>query len=50
MDSDEDAINEFLTNQNIHKSTARGSLNAKLHTADVSGGMDFEKGEKTCAA
>jgi preprotein translocase subunit Sec61beta len=50
IDSDEDAINEFLTNQNMHESTARGFQNAKLHKADVTGGMDVEKGEKTLAA
>jgi len=50
IDSDEDAINEFLTNQNMHESTARGYQNAKLHKAEVTGGMDVEKGDKTMAA
>jgi hypothetical protein len=42
IDSDEDAINEFLTRQNMHESTARGFQSAKLQGVDV--GEDNAKG------
>jgi hypothetical protein len=41
IDSDEDAINEYLANQNMHASTARGFQNDKLHGVEVE---DNEKG------
>jgi hypothetical protein len=51
IDSDEDAVNEFLTNQNMHESTARGYQNAKLHGVDVNNGnADKDVMDKTIAA
>ena len=50
IDSDEDAINQFLTNQNMHESTARGFQTAKLHGVEVPDGTTNEKSaDKTLA-
>jgi hypothetical protein len=50
IDSDEDAINEYLTNQNMHASTARGFQNAKLHGLEEDGGDQIKPADKTMDA
>jgi hypothetical protein len=45
IDSDEDAINQYLTQKNMHESTARGYQSAKLHGIDLEDGIEsMEKG------